>query len=184
MKKSGGNYQRHIERWRRVFQRAYVRFLKIRGRPREIALGFSLGLFIGMLPVMGVQIILSVFFAALLKWNNISAVVGVWITNPVTALFIYGMTYQVGARLLGTGSRFRFTGEQGLSMIYEILMKAPEVLWAMTLGGIVLGLPLAVLGYYISYSLVARYQERIREKLARRRALLKERRKGRKKARF
>jgi hypothetical protein len=63
-------------------------------------------------------------------------------------------------------------------------MKAPEVIWAMTIGGIVLGLPLAVLGYYVSYSLVARYQEGIKEKLARRRAVLKEKREERKMARL
>jgi len=184
MGKKEESYQRKFERWRRILQRAYGRFLKIRGRPREIALGFSLGLFLGILPILGVQIILSVFFAALFKWNKLSAVVGVWITNPLTAPFVYGITYLVGARLLGTGNHFPVNGEQGFSMIHDILIKAPEVLWAMMVGGIVLGLPVAVLGYYMSHSLVSRYQEGIRVKLARRRALLRERRARRKQARL
>ena len=32
-----------------VFRRVYERFVKIRGRPREIALGFALGIFTGII---------------------------------------------------------------------------------------------------------------------------------------
>ena len=86
---------------RKFLRRLYERFVKIRGRPREIALGFALGLFIGMSPTMGIQMPISVFVAAIFQWSKISAAVGVWITNPFTAPFIYGLTYVVGARLLG-----------------------------------------------------------------------------------
>ena len=34
----------------KIIQMPYKRFLKIRGEPREIALGFALGLFVGMTP--------------------------------------------------------------------------------------------------------------------------------------
>jgi uncharacterized protein (DUF2062 family) len=36
-----------------ALQKFYRKFLKLRGDPREIALGFALGLFIGMSPIMG-----------------------------------------------------------------------------------------------------------------------------------
>jgi len=45
------------------------------------------------------------------------------------------------------------------------MLKAPEIFWALTTGGIVLGLPLAVAGYYFSYSVVQKYQDDIKEKL-------------------
>ncbi len=72
-------------RWRRYLKRIYERFVKIRGDPHKIALGFSLGLFVGMSPSMGVQMPIAIFIAALLKWNKISSAAGVWITNPLTA---------------------------------------------------------------------------------------------------
>ena len=38
-----------------IVRRVYERFIRIRGEPREIALGFALGIFVGMTPTVGVQ---------------------------------------------------------------------------------------------------------------------------------
>jgi uncharacterized protein (DUF2062 family) len=161
--------------------KVYERFLKIRGNPHEIGLGFALGLFIGMTPVMGLHMIIAVPTAALLKWNKISAGIGVWITNAVTAPFIYGLTYLVGARLIGIQKNFGFSYQEGLSGLYKLMLKAPEIVWAMTVGGIVLGLPLALGGYYFAYSVVHRYQQDIKQKIARSKKSLAQKKKARKK---
>lgn len=67
------------------FPKIYERSIKIRGNPREIALGFALGVGIGFSPIMGFQMVLAVLAAAMLKWNKIAAVAGVQVTNPLTA---------------------------------------------------------------------------------------------------
>ena len=149
-----------------VLKKTYERFLKIRGQPREIALGLALGLFIGMTPTMGFQIVIAIFFAALLKWNKISAAIGVWITNPFTAPFIYGMTYIVGTKLIGSRASLRLPSPLNLESALKMLEKAPEIFLALTVGGIVLGLPLAILGYFIAYDLLKKYQEEIKKKVA------------------
>ena len=51
-----------------------------------------------MTPTMGIQMPIAIFFAAMLKWSKISAAFGVWITNPLTSPFIYGLTYIVDAK--------------------------------------------------------------------------------------
>ncbi len=43
----------------------------------------------------------------------------------------------------------------------------------MTIGGIVLGIPLAVAGYFISYRLVSRYRDDLKKKIARQKELLR-----------
>lgn len=143
-------------------KKSYDRFVKIRGNPREIALGFALGLFIGMTPTMGFQMGISVFLAAFFKWNKFAAAAGVWITNPVTAPFIYGLAYHVGAWFLGIEKAgFHLQG-----MNLEALIKqTPELLWIVTVGGIILGVPIAVIGYYVSLSAVLRYREKIQKAL-------------------
>jgi uncharacterized protein (DUF2062 family) len=146
--------------------RAYKRFLKIRGRPREIAKGFALGLFVGMTPLMGLHTAIAVPLAALFKWNKISAAIAVWITNAVTAPIIYSITYFVGARIAGIERAFGLTNTNGFSGLYKLILKTPEIFWAMTIGGIVLGIPLAVIGYYFTYSVIRKYQEGIRIKIA------------------
>ena len=63
-------------------QHTYERFLKIRGNPRQIGLGFALGLFLGTTPFIGLHSIVAVVLAALFKWNKIAALSGAWISNP------------------------------------------------------------------------------------------------------
>ena len=172
-----------------IIHRIYERFVKIRGRPREIALGFALGIFIGMTPTMGIQMPIAIFFAAMFKWSKISAVFGVWITNPLTSPFIYSITYIVGVKLLGLKATLTLPDDLTWSIVKEILKNAPVIFGALTVGGIIIGLPLAILSYYLSYAAVNKYQQRIKDKMAAQKARLvitKERvkkkiRKGRKK---
>lgn len=146
-------------------KKAYERFVKIRGNPREIALGFALGLLVGMSPTLGVQMAIAVFFAALFKWNKISAAVGVWISNPVTAPFIYYATYTVGARILGVEpAASKLAGIDGTTF-WDLFLKTPEILWAAALGGVVLGLPVAVAGYFFAFSAINKYRDDIKKKL-------------------
>lgn len=143
----------------------YERFIRIRGNPREIALGFALGLFIGLSPTMGVQMPIAVFFASILKWNKYSAAIAVWITNPLTAPFIYSGTYIIGATLTGAGNSFRLTGNFDWNMLSQMIEKSPAIIVSLFAGGFVVGLPLAVLGYFLSYNAVEKYQRNLKEKL-------------------
>ena len=161
-------------------KKAYERFLKIRGHPREIALGFALGLLVGMTPFMGLHTIAAVAVAALFKWNKISAAISVWITNAVTAPIIYGITYLVGARMMGIEKAFYLKDINSLSAIHNLILKTPEIVWAMTVGGMVIGLPLAVIGYYVVFSITSKYQEEIKAKIARSKEKLAHKRKLRK----
>ena len=165
----------------RSLKKIYERFLRIRGRPRKIALGFALGLFIGMTPSMGIQTAIAILLAALFKWNKFSAAIGSWITNPLTAPLIYSFNYLIGAKMLEIKRGYSLPTEIGISRMSQMLHKAPEVFWALILGGAILGLPLAVAGYYFSYSAITRYQERIKKTIARQRERLAIKRKMRRK---
>jgi uncharacterized protein (DUF2062 family) len=161
--------------------KAYKRFLKIRGQPREIALGFALGLFVGMTPFFGLHTVIAVPLAALFKWNKISAAISVWFTNAATAPIIYSINYLVGARIIGIQKGFSWADINSLSAVYHMILKAPEIVWAMIVGGVVLGLPLAVAGYYVIFVILRRYQENIRIKLKKSKQRLARRRKRPKK---
>lgn len=163
---SGGDRGRY-RRIREMLYRAYERFVKIRGNPREIALGFALGLFVGMTPFMGFHMAIAVFFAALFKWNKIAAAAGGWISNPVTAPFVYAGTYYVGNKVLNIQNACCIPKELNLDVIVQLIKNAPEIFWIMTVGGIVVGIPVAVAGYYLALSTILRYREGIRETIHR-----------------
>jgi uncharacterized protein (TIGR03546 family) len=168
----------------RILHRGYERFVKIRGEPREIALGFALGLFVGMSPAMGLQTIIAIFIATLLKWNKIAAALSVWVTNPFTAPIIYPVTYYVGSLLLGIRKAHAMDFNMQASSFITMIKKTPDIINALILGGIVIGLPLAAAGYFFAYTTVKKYQDDIRQKLAAKKAALalkKEKKKRRKK---
>ena len=152
--------------WSASLRRTYQRFLKIRGCPREIAKGFALGLFVGMSPTIGFQMLIAVPLAALFKLNKLAAVAGVWISNPITAPLIYGTTYLVGAKMMGLAGHHASTGVTAGSTLLKMIAKAPEIFWAMTVGGVVLGLPVAFAGYYLALLAVRKYRAGIQQKIA------------------
>lgn len=156
-------------RWRFEPRKAYERFLKIRGEPREIALGLALGILIGMLPVLGLQTVSAVFLASLLKWNKISAMLGTLISNPLTIPPLYTLTYFVGKKLTGLQHGLPHFTTSGVETLLNIVRKTPDIFLALCLGGLLLGLPAAAAGYFLSYEALRRYQSGIREKLARQR---------------
>lgn len=174
---------------------AYHQLLKIRGEPNEIALGFALGVFIGASPTIGFQMIIAVPIAAILKWNKVAAAAGVWISNPITAPFLYGMTYYIGAKILN------ISGKENVALMVSLLSEVPSImwnsiigeaetdvclfaalkkilsttslfLWAATIGGFIVGTPMAVAAYYFVYSAVNKYQAQIKHKLIEQKAKL------------
>ena len=148
-----------------TLKKAYVRFLKIRGTPQEIALGFALGIFVAMSPTMGFQMAIAIPIAALLGWNKIAAAMAVWVSNPFTAPFIYGPTYFVGAKLMGMPLGLKAAESASGSTMLAFAEKAPKIFGAMTMGGVVLGLPLAVISYFLAFYAVQKYRTDIKAKI-------------------
>ncbi len=152
-------------RWMEPLKKAYSRFLKIRGTPKEIARGFALGLFVGMSPFMGLHTAIAVPVAALFKWNKFSAALAVWISNPISAPIIYGITYYTGAKVLLIQDGYKLPNAFNLDALLYTLRSAPEIIGILLVGGIVVGLPLAGVGYYFAFKAITEYRKSIRIKL-------------------
>jgi uncharacterized protein (DUF2062 family) len=130
----------------------------------------------GVSPLFGFQLILAVLIAAFLKWNKIAAAMGTLISNPFTSPFIYTFAYYVGSSVMGTNAQDLLVIPRDLATVGRMLDEAPRLLLALTLGTVLLGLPLAVAGYFISYVALIRYRQKIKERLAKRRQQLRLRR--------
>lgn len=155
-----------------LIRRLYERFIRIRGAPREVALGFALGIFVGMTPTVGVQTPIAIFIAALFKWSKLAAAIGVWISNPVTVPIIYSITYITGAKVMNLEPVFNTPMSPSWSTLKTMFQKAPRAFGAMTVGGVIFGIPLAIVSYYLSYAAVEKYQKNVKEKLVRQKARL------------
>ncbi len=123
-----------------------LRFVRLRGGPDEIAKGLALGVFIGMTPTLGFQMVIAIFFAILLRENKIAAALGVWVSNPVTAPVIYALQYESGRLLLGM-ERARFPSELTLSALQNL---GWEVLLPLCLGSLIFGILCGALTYALT----------------------------------
>lgn len=139
---------------------AFYWLIKIEGDPRSIALGFALGIFIGMTPTMGFQMPIAVFFAIPFGLNKISSAAGVWITNPVSAPIIYPINYLVGVKLFNIDISSEIFSDLSLKSLKSLLVETPDIFLAATLGGIVIGTPIAIAGYYVVYYAIKKYRKR------------------------
>jgi uncharacterized protein (DUF2062 family) len=127
-----------------------LRFIRLRGLPEEIAKGIALGIFIGMTPTFGFQMLIAVFFAYLFRKNRLAAILGVWVTNPVTAPFIYAIEYEIGRILLGM-ERARLPLEFSWEAYADLGWNIMYPLWV---GGILIGIVLGLLSYFITLRIV------------------------------
>ncbi len=152
-----------------AFSRAHERFIRIRGNPKEIALGLALGIFVGVSPLFGFQLLSAVFAAAMLRWNKIAAAIGTLISNPFTTPFIYTLAYYVGTLVMGNPAKGHLVIPRDLETAARMLEETPRILLTLTVGTVLIGLPLAAAGYFLAYAAVSRYRERIKQKLAMRR---------------
>jgi hypothetical protein len=164
---------------KRKSRRARVRLLRGSGAPGEIAGGMALGLFIALLPIMGLQLPLALAAAELVRrlthfqLSRVAAAAGVWINNPVTAAPVYGLCYLIGRpiahRLLpAPPGQVPAATTLDLSALSFSGPDALEVGLGLVIGGVVLGVPIAWLGYRITYGMVSRHQADREQRRARR----------------
>ncbi|MDF1553489.1 MAG: DUF2062 domain-containing protein [Deferrisomatales bacterium] len=167
----------------------YYRCVRLHGRPREVAMGMAIGLAVGMTPTLGVQMLVAITLAAVLGQSKIAAGLGVWISNPITALPLYLATYRVGkwtlaaagypVHHLGSSQEFHRFVEQltssgvALSAIqaygWEAFWQESRWFFALTfLGGGILTVPLAIGGYWLTYQGVIAYRLKVRHRRANR----------------
>jgi uncharacterized protein len=154
------------------------RIFRVDDDPRRVARGIAVGFFVGFLPLMGIQMVFAFFVAKLCKANRMMAMLSVWISNPVTAVFIYYPCYLLGRLLLAkTGKPL---GAEHLQHVFENVFTTEHIFhdvftaqfWSdaykafmhigleITLGGIILGAIAAKVGYWVSLVLIQRYRRR------------------------
>jgi len=142
---------------RRSFRYLYDRFVRLHGSPEAIAWGAALGFFVAMTPTMGIQTYIAVPLAALFRISKVAAATTVWLTNPLTAPFIYGFNYMAGAKLLGYPLKTSFTSDPSWQTFWH---SGKCVFLALTVGGILTGVVAGGAGYFLTLSMVKAAREK------------------------
>lgn len=80
----------------------FLHFFTLKDTPHNIAAGFALGIFLGIVPGEGVMT--TLVLASLLKFNKSSALAGVLATNQWTLIFLMPISAATGGFLFGVTS--------------------------------------------------------------------------------
>lgn len=132
--------------------------LSVRESPEKIAAAFSLGVFIGMSPLLGIHTVLGIAVAWLLKLNRLVTLVGVYVTNPWTIVPIYTFGTWLGVKMLRTEHIIPVIDWSRLTLKVLISDFKPFIV-PFFVGNTALGIVFAALSYFLIYQAVKRNRE-------------------------
>lgn len=130
--------------------RGFKRIFQLEGEPRYIASGFALGSFIGMMPIPGFQVLVSLLIASITKVHKTAAVIGVFNTNLATGALFFAFNYWLGKQLLGINPDFILPSSIDIHFFSTLLSAGKEVFLSMLVGGLITGIVFSLLAYKLS----------------------------------
>ncbi|HIJ90052.1 MAG: DUF2062 domain-containing protein [Desulfobulbaceae bacterium] len=152
----------------------YLKFLRLQGDPHSVALGVAIGLFIGITPTIPMHSALIIIISWPLRGNILAAFIAATaISNPLTWLPQYYFSWRLGTWLLpGHLSWNRIQAllslfasdagfEQSLALFKQLGLEAVAV---MLLGGVLLAIPFACAGYFLSFKFFSTLRKKRLEK--------------------
>ncbi|MDD3885698.1 MAG: DUF2062 domain-containing protein [Victivallaceae bacterium] len=153
--------------FKRNFRKLYYAIVRADGTPEYIARGWGLGMFIGCVIPMSVQLMISIPLSFALRCSKIGATLGTFITNPITVIFIYPAQCWVGNKLIGGHLTYDGTAEAIRELMGGSISALANLGWDLIasffIGGFLLAAITTPITYFVVYALVTRYQ-RFREK--------------------
>ena len=129
---------------------------QLSGDPRYLGRGMAIGIFVSMTPFFPFHTAIALAMSVVLRGSKRAAAIGVWLSNPLTIPFCYFISYKLGVFILGTKSLYNPEWET----FADILHMGVDMVYAMIIGGIVLGTALALPAYYITKRIFKRIQNR------------------------
>ncbi|HNW82667.1 MAG TPA: DUF2062 domain-containing protein [bacterium] len=159
----GADIQKKLKEWA-------VKLVTQNSSPHELAFGLAAGVFVGALPIMGIQMIVVLFLLIPFKnVNRFAAASGVWYTNPVTFIPIYAFTYWVGTLFYHSDDVLNyaafataFQGRDTLTGFFNLLKEKQgfflDLFICTWIGGFIVGVILAIPTYYITKRAVEKYR--------------------------
>jgi len=144
----------------RFFRYYYLRFIRLQGDPREIARGIALGIFIGITPTIPLHTVLILLLAIFFRASKLAGLLASCVvSNPLTFFFQYYLSWRIGTWLTPYELSWEriheimaiISGHIGFEKTLAELSKLGwESIAVMLVGGAVLALPIAVVGYFLS----------------------------------
>jgi len=135
-----------------VIKRFYRRFIRLKGNTEQVAIGLTIGVFVGLTPTIPFHTVLAFILALALKQNCTASVLGATaIGNPLTLPFLYITEYHLGKYLLGSNMQEVVFSDYHM---WDILHVGWSVACPLLVGGIALAFISTLPAYIIARKIV------------------------------
>ncbi len=148
---------RHKSWFKRRCRLVYLKFLRLRGKPKVVAKGLAIGVFAGCFPFLGLQSLVGIFLATLLRGSKVAAIAATWISNPLTYVPIFIFNYKIGKLLLGTKDTALSLDLKSFTAFKEL---GPTFAITLLTGCFVVGSILAFITYFYGLAILERLRTR------------------------
>ena len=141
--------------------RLYAQMIREKAPPEYVARGWALGMFIGCVVPFGFQLLVSIPLSFTLKGSKIGAVLGTFVTNPLTIFFIYPAQCWLADRIFFSG-HLSYSHLCNTEWSYDAVMElGSEAVQAFFVGGFLFAAVFTPLTYWGVLKLVRRHRARV-----------------------
>ncbi|PLX66096.1 MAG: DUF2062 domain-containing protein [Denitrovibrio sp.] len=127
--------------------------------PSRIAAAAAIGVVIGFSPYIGFHTVIAIGTSFVFNLPLYPLIVGAYITNPLTFIPIYTLSYKFGEWV--TGQRAELTVNFSDITFSNLLTTAKTFLVPFFTGSHLLGLILGAITYILTYYLVKKYKDSV-----------------------
>lgn len=141
------------KRWTKYW---YLRLMRQKSSPKNLAMACALGMFIGSMPIIPFQSVVVVALAFVMRVNKLAAWLATCYSNAATMVPFYYFLYIVGSAVTPIEVAFDPSNLKMEQMIHA----GWDVFLVMFAGGLAFGIPATIFTYFFSLFAIRRYRER------------------------
>ena len=166
---------------KRAIEYVGIRLKRIPDTPHKISLGMSCGIFASFTPLFGLHFLIAGLLSYVLRANVLASLIGTFVGNPLTFPIITVFNLKIGEWIVGSSE---YSSDDGgkifegfidfIFLIYKSLFtegsvdenSVPRVneflngvFIPYSLGGLILGIFVAIISYFLLRPLVVTYQK-------------------------
>ena len=158
---------------RRTIRYYTLKFIRLRGNPKSLAMGTAIGLLIGISPTIPLHTVGIIAITLLMRVSTVAALISATVVcNPLTLFPLYYLCWLVGDLIFPN----RLTWERIKELLYIITNESFgtsmntlgglsfDAILVMLTGGFIIGIPVAIAGYYYSLRFFIKIQNKRRQK--------------------
>ncbi len=144
---------------KRFLRYHYLRFKRLKDDPKKLAKGVTIGIFVGITPIVPLRTVLIFTLCFCLGGNAVGALIAAALVgNPLTLCGQYFVSWWIGSLIFPNVLSWQRVKEvtnlvasQGFASLSTLADLGLDAIMVVLCGGIILALPFTITAYYSTY---------------------------------